>query len=190
MGLAEVNVKEADAAAVEKQGAAEATAIKLKMEAEAKGLQEKLAAMATMDTKSREHEEFRIRLEKDQKVELEELETRTKIAAEQAKVMGKAMEAAKINIVGGDGQFLEKFFDAVSLGQSLDGAIDNSESLQLALKEYRDGDASLREDVVEVLTSPGGTAGQVRRSRTAARPGRKPSCSHPCCPTWAARTST
>jgi uncharacterized membrane protein YqiK len=156
MGLAGVNIKEADAAAVEKQGAAEAVAIKLKMEAEAKGLAEKLAAMATMDVKSRQHEEFRIRLEKDQKVELEELEARKAIAAEQATVMGKAMESAKINLVGGDGQFLTKFFDAVSLGQSIDGAIDNSESLQTALKDYIDGDASVREDVKDVLTAEGG----------------------------------
>jgi uncharacterized membrane protein YqiK len=161
-GMAEVKIKEADAAAVEKQGQAEAVAIKVKMEAEADGLTQKAQALQQLGGEAREHEEFRIRLEKDKDIEMAQLHTRHKIAIEQARVMGEAMSNAKINIVGGDGQFLERFFNAVSLGQAVDGAVDNSELLQNALHEYVEGDASFRDDLKDVLTRPALTAEGVK----------------------------
>ncbi|MBX3184788.1 MAG: hypothetical protein KIT72_07930 [Polyangiaceae bacterium] len=154
-GLAAAKIKEADAAATEKLGAAEAVAIREKMSAEAVGLREKAAAMQALDPQSRAHEEYRLRIDKATEVELAALQTRQQIAEHQAKVLGSAMGQAKINIVGGDGQFLDRFFKTVSLGVSADGALDQSDSLKSVFREYLDGDASLREDVKQVLSSPG-----------------------------------
>jgi hypothetical protein len=167
-GLAEVKVKEADAIAVEKQGQAEAAAIRVKMEAEAAGLTEKIQAMKALDGPSREHEEFRIRLDKDKEIELAEIDMRKDIAEKQAKVMSEAMGKAKINIVGGDGQFLEKFFNAVSMGHAVDGAIDNSEVLKGALSDYLEGKANFREDVKGILTESSISSETVKNLSVAA----------------------
>lgn len=153
-GLAEIKVKEADAAAIEKVGVAQATAIRERMAAEAQGLSQKAEAMQQLKGDAREHEEFRMRLEKQTEVALESLKARVSIAEEQATVMGKAVSEAKINIVGGDGAFLDKFFKAVSLGHALDGAVGNSQLLGQMADEYTSGEASLREDLKEVLSRP------------------------------------
>ena len=151
MLVAEAEGEQARAGAIQQVGAAEASAVKDKMEAEAAGLQQKAQAMRALEGETREHEEFRMRLEKALEVEQARLVAQQAIAAEQARVLGKAMEAAKINIVGGDGQFLQQFFRAVSLGQSLDGAIHNSDTLGSVSSEYLTGSASLREDLRDVL---------------------------------------
>ena len=165
-GMAHAKVREAEAAASEKQGAAEATAIKAKVLAEATGIQEKLLAearglaekaesMKLLQGATKEHEEFRLRLEKDKQVELEALHVKKDIAASNATVMANAMQHAKINIVGGDGQFFDQFMKAVTLGQQVDGAIGNSESLQTFLKGYLSGDQNLPADLKEILSKPG-----------------------------------
>jgi uncharacterized membrane protein YqiK len=154
MLVATAQGREADAAAIEKVGVAEAVAIRQKMEAEAHGLSQKAEAMKALDATSREHEEYRLRLEKDKEVEIEGLRTRERVAEHQAAVMAQAMASAKINIVGGDGQFFDRFVQAVTLGQSLDAGVDNSHIAQTLLAEYIDGRKSLPSDLVEVLSRP------------------------------------
>ena len=146
--------REAEASAIEKVGVAEAVAIRQKMEAEASGLAQKAEAMKALDASSREHEEYRLRLEKDKEIELGMLKTREKVAEHQAAVMGAAMGSAKINIVGGDGEFFDRFVNAVTLGQSLDASVDNSETARTVFAEYLDGSKSLPTDLVEVLSRP------------------------------------
>ena len=153
-GLAEARVKEATAAAIEKTGLAEASAIEKKLVAEASGLAEKAAAMKALDGVGREHEEYRLNLDKEKQVELAEIDARKDIAHAQASVMGKAMESAKINIVGGDGEFFDRFVKAVSLGQSADGMIDNSETLKTLLSDYLKGDSSFTGDMKDILSRP------------------------------------
>jgi uncharacterized membrane protein YqiK len=154
MMIATAQGKEAEAGAIEKLGTAEAVAIRQKMEAEAEGLAKKAEAMKALDGTSREHEEYRLRLEKDKEVEIEALHTREKVAAHQAAVMAQAMASAKINIVGGDGAFFDRFVNAVTLGQSLDASVDNSETARTVFAEYLDGRKSLPSDLVEVLSRP------------------------------------
>ena len=154
MLVASAQGKEADAVAVEKLGMAEAVAIRQKMEAEADGLGKKAEAMKALDGTSREHEEYRLRLEKDKEVEIEGLRTREKVAEYQAQVMAQAMASAKINIVGGDGEFFDRFMKAVTLGQSIDATMDNSETARTMLAEYIDGRKSLPADLVEILANP------------------------------------
>ncbi|MBS1149377.1 MAG: hypothetical protein H6Q89_1075 [Myxococcaceae bacterium] len=145
----------AEAAGVEAHVKAEALGIQEKLLAEARGLSEKAEAMKLLQGATKEHEEFRLRLQKDKEIELEELNVRRDVAGHQARVMGEAFKTAKINIVGGDGQFFDQFMKAVTLGQQFDGAIQNSESLQTFLKHYLDGEANLPADLKDILSRPG-----------------------------------
>ncbi len=139
-GLARVRVREAEAVAVEKQGTAEASAIREKLTAEAQGLAQKAASMKALDESGRGHEEFRLNIEKDRAIALESLKVKKDIVAAQAQVMAEAMSKAKINIVGGDGQFFQRFVSAISLGQSVDGALEHSDTLRALVENIANGD--------------------------------------------------
>ena len=155
--LAEAAGREAEAAAIEKTGiatavgvrenllaevaarAAEAGAIEKRMLAEAKGLAEKAMAMRALEGGPREHEEFRLRLETDRAIALEQIKARVQMAEQQARVMAEAMGHADIKIVGGDGQFFDRFVKAVSLGSSIDGVFDTSHVVKQAVGERLPG---------------------------------------------------
>ncbi|MCA9537451.1 MAG: hypothetical protein KC620_01105 [Myxococcales bacterium] len=150
-GLAVARVREAEAAAIEKQGVAEAVAIKEKLTAEAAGLAEKAAAMKALDGVGREHEEFRLRLDVEKQVAVRRIDAQVSVAEHQAKVLASAFEQARINIVGGDGQFFDRFVQAVSLGRSVDGFVEQSDTAQKLLSPYLEGGASLPADLKEIL---------------------------------------
>ena len=165
-GLAHASVLEAEAQAIQKRGEAEAIAtrekllaeaksIEEKLLAEARGLSEKAEAMKLLQGATREHEEFRLRLQKERDVELETIRVRKDIAASQAQVLSEALGNAKINIVGGDGQFLERFIKAISVGQSVDGALEHGETLRKAFSGYLNGEKDLPADLKEILSRPG-----------------------------------
>ncbi|HSN98995.1 MAG TPA: hypothetical protein VLS89_11940, partial [Candidatus Nanopelagicales bacterium] len=143
-GLAAAKAREAEAAATEKMGLAEATAVKERLIAEAAGTAEKAAAMKALDGLGREHEEFRLRLEKEKLIELEQIRTRVEVARAQAEVLRAAFATAKINIVGGDGAFFERFMKAVTIGQSVDGIMEQSSTVKNLFEDY--------------MTRPGGAA--------------------------------
>jgi uncharacterized membrane protein YqiK len=153
-GLAHVRVEEAEASAILKKGTAEAEASRLRFSAEAQGLAEKAAAMKALDPESRAHEEFRYRLSTSKDVAMQTLETKRQIAEHQAQIMAKAFEHAKIQIVGGDGKFFDRFVNAVSMGQAVDTTIDQSETLKTVLGDYLNGSKDLTEDLKGMLTRP------------------------------------
>ncbi|MGK4003453.1 hypothetical protein WMF31_12560 [Sorangium sp. So ce1036] len=159
-GLAAARTREAEAQALEKTGLAEAAAIKERLLAEAAGTAEKAAAMKALDGIGREHEEFRLRLEKERAVELEALRIRAEIARAQAEILRGAFEQAKINIVGGDGAFFERFVKAVSLGQAVDGMVDQSATVRALLGDYLNGNASLPEDLKQLAGRNGPPSGR------------------------------
>ena len=154
--LAEAQGREAEAIAIEKTGLAqavgkrenllaevtakqaEAGAIEARMMAEAHGLAEKANAMKQLDGQAREHEEYRLRLDNDRIIALEQIKARVQMTEQQAKVMAEAMTHADIKIVGGDGQFFDRFVRAVSLGSSIDGVVENSEVARKMLGTYAD----------------------------------------------------
>ena len=169
MGMAEAkSVREkhlADAAsadAILARGTAEAEGIKLKLVAEAAGLKEKGEAMKALDGVGREHEEFRLRLDKDKAVELEGIRVQQHVAEAQAKVLAEAFGTANIQIVGGDGQFFDRFIKAVTLGRTIDGVVDNSETVKAVAKDYLSGASSLPNDVKEVLSRPAMTTDAIK----------------------------
>jgi uncharacterized membrane protein YqiK len=163
-GLAAVEVREREADAIAKVGRAEASAaadharvaadaVRDRMKAEAEGLTDKAAAMAALDGASREHEEFRLRLEQDTKVRLAGIEVQQKIAEAQALVLSSALENANIDIVGGDSQFFDKLVGAVSMGKSIDKFIDHSAVARSLAGPWLDGSANPVEDLTKLLGS-------------------------------------
>jgi uncharacterized membrane protein YqiK len=128
-GTAEAEVMEAKADALEKQGTAEAKVMELKYHADADGIRDKAEAMKIFDAVGKEHEEFKLRLNKDLEIELAEINIRKEIAAEQAKIVGEALKAANIEIIGGENQFFERLVNAITTGKSVDRVVNNSRVL-------------------------------------------------------------
>ncbi len=153
--LAEAAGEEAKAKVIEVAGLAEARSIEERMRAEATGLREKLEAMKAMEGAAREHEEFRIKLEHDETIHLASLEVQTTMAVEQAKVLAEAFGKADIQIMGGDGQFFERFVQAASVGNAIDGLMGNSKVLQGALAPYTTGDKTITDGVKDVIDAMG-----------------------------------
>jgi uncharacterized membrane protein YqiK len=173
-GLAHARVLEAEAGALEKRGVAEAVAqekhgiaaavaVREKLLAEAVGLAEKAKAMKEMEGTPREHEEFRLDLERQKEVQLASIAANRVIAEQQAKVLAVALEHAKIDIVGGDGAFFDRFVNAVGTAKTIDGTVNHSETLQKLIGEYLDGKKSLPEDIKDVLSRPAVSADGVQK---------------------------
>ncbi|MCP4131468.1 MAG: flotillin family protein [bacterium] len=128
-GLAEVEVRNAGAEATERMGQAEAKALQYKYEADAKGMLEKADAMKNYDSVGKEHEEYKLQLAFEEKIKMEQLNIRRDVAQAQAKVISTALESAKIDIVGGDGEFFDKLITSISDGKAATAYIDNNEPL-------------------------------------------------------------
>ncbi|MCB9686463.1 MAG: hypothetical protein H6738_08830 [Alphaproteobacteria bacterium] len=164
--LAEAEGRKAEAAAIEARGLADAKALEEKMAAEARGLQAKLEAMQAMDGAAREHEEFRLKLEVEQKLRLGMLEAQKEVAAAQAKVLAEAFGKADIKIMGGDGQFLDKFVQAASVGNMMDAFLANSQTATALLTPFVTGERSVGEAVRDVIEAvkPNGSDGKALAS--------------------------
>ncbi|HEX8254466.1 MAG TPA: flotillin family protein [Thermoanaerobaculia bacterium] len=143
-GLALIRVREAEAAAIAKLGAAEASVLREKAMAEANGIQEKLvaeaaglekkaAAMQHFDVATREHEEFRLRIETERALGSEEIRARQAVEEAKAQILGVALQNAKIDIVGGDGQFLDRVVNSVGMGKAVDSFLKESETAQAVM---------------------------------------------------------
>nr|MDT0659853.1 flotillin family protein [Micromonospora sp. DSM 115978] len=163
-GLADVQVRERGAEAIEKVGRAEATverekalavadALREKLKGEAEGLTEKAAAMAALDDATREHEEYRLRLEAEKEIRLAGIDVQRQIAESQAKVVATGLEKANIDIVGGDSVFFDRLLNSISLGKSVDGFVAHSEVAQGLARPWLDGSASFTDDLGRLLGS-------------------------------------
>ena len=151
-GLAKVAVERAEVSVIEERGKAEAEATEAKMRAEATGIAEKATSMAQLTDATKDHEEFRLRLQNELEIAKEQIGAQIKVTKENAGLLATALADAKFDIVGGDGAFFDRFVNAISLGKSIDGAVGRSEHLGRMADEYRSGDRSLAEDVTQVLT--------------------------------------
>jgi len=129
-GLGEAKVRVALAEATEKQGAAEANVAALKFQADADGIRAKAEAMKLFENAGREHEEFKLRLEKEKMIELAEINVQKEVAAQQALVVGEALRSAKIDIVGGETTFFDRITNAITVGKSIDRTVNGSQTLR------------------------------------------------------------
>lgn len=127
LGLSLANAKR-------EQGLAEATVVREHLKAEADGLTEKFTAMGTMSESAKNHEEFRMALEKGFEQEMAAIAANKDIAREQADVLAAAFSKAKIEIIGGNDNFFNSFSKAISVGKAVEGAVGQSPMLQTALQ--------------------------------------------------------
>jgi flotillin len=127
--VAQAKGVEAMAAAKEKDGTAEATVMHLKFSSEAQGIEEKAAAMKLFDSVGKEHEEFKLQLNKQKDIELAAIAAQREIAEAQAGIVGEALKSARIDIVGGETTFFDKIVDAIKSGKAVDRWVQNSETL-------------------------------------------------------------
>jgi len=162
VGTAAAKVKEADAAATKVMGEAEASNIADRFAAEAEGLEKKFVAMKQMDDNTRDHEEFRMRLDLNHTETMKGIDANVEIAQEQADVLGKAMSEANIDIVGGNGEFLEKFIGSLAVGKSIDGVADKSKIVSKAIEDHMNGDESFVGDIKEIISGLSSGSGSLQ----------------------------
>jgi flotillin len=130
---------------------AEAAVSLEKYHSEATGITEKAEAMKQLDSVGKEHEEFKLRLEKEQNVEIAAINAQKNIAESQASVVGEALRAARIDIVGGDGQFFEQITSAVKGGKAIDRFVYNSRVATDIKQTFFDGNPAYFRDKLMTL---------------------------------------
>ena len=144
---------EAKAEAIEKQGLAEANVSKEKYHSEAVGITEKAEAMKQLDGVGKDHEEFKLQLDKEKEVEIAAIDAQKGIAESQAGVVGDALKAARIDIVGGDGEFFDQITSAVKGGKAIDRFVYNSKVATDIKETFFDGNAGYFKDQLQELIS-------------------------------------
>lgn len=131
---------EAEAQGTKERELAVATGIEARGVAEAKAIQQKADAMKQLHEAGREHEEFKLRLQKERDVELAAIQVRRDIAQANAAVVGEALKSANIDIVGGENDFFEKIVRAIGTGKSVDRMVGHSETLTDVKNTFFNGD--------------------------------------------------
>lgn len=126
-GTKEANVIEKKAEALRKEGLAQAEVVREKALAEAIGIKEKATAMKELDGVGKEHEEFKLQLQKERDIEMAHINVQKDIAAAQGGVLSEALKSAKIDIVGGETMFFENIVRQVSNAKGFDHLINNSQ---------------------------------------------------------------
>lgn len=168
-GLVEANIIEkkakaeaagilAKAEAIKEEGLAEAEVIKEKAIADAAGIEEKANAMKKLDGVGKEHEEFKLRLDKELQVDLAQINIQKEIADAQALVIAEALKAANIDIVGGETMFFDQIIGQVTKAKGFDRLVQHSDNIQEvkdAILGSDDVKGNLLEKVKEFATKYG-----------------------------------
>lgn len=142
MAMAEAAGMTAKATSARDLGFAEAEVIREKAMAEAKGIEEKANAMKKLDGVGKEHEEFKLRLNKELQVDLAQINIQKDIADAQANVIGEALKAAKIDIVGGETMFFDQIVGQITKAKGFDRLVNHSEHIT-EIKESILGDGNM-----------------------------------------------
>lgn len=138
--VAEAKGLEAKASAIEKEGTAEASVMQLKFTSEANGIQEKAEAMKLFDSVGKEHEEFKLKLNKEKDIEIAAISTQKDIAEAQSNIVGEALKTARIDIVGGESTFFDQIVNSIKAGKSVDRFVHNSETVTDVKQTFFNGD--------------------------------------------------
>ncbi len=143
--------REANAVAIQKEGSAEALVMRQKFSSDAAGIKEKANAMKLFDGVGREHEEFKLRLNKTKDIEIAGIEAQKDIADAQATIVGEALKQARIDIVGGETTFFDRIVDSVKAGKAIDRLVHNSETLTDVKNTFFNGNPDYFRDKVQQL---------------------------------------
>ena len=120
----------AKAKATQDLGLAEAHVLLERLNAEAEGLGKKFGALDALSDNARQHEEFRMQLEKNFDEAMAAIAANKEIAKDQAEVLSAALSKAKIEIVGGEGDFFNSFAKSLSVGKAIEGVVGKSPVVQ------------------------------------------------------------
>jgi hypothetical protein len=93
---------------------------------------------------------------------LAEINVRKEVAAAQASVLSEAFKSSEIRILGGDGAFFDRFVQAASMGQTIDGLVNNSETVKSLAKDYLAGDKNLVEEVGTMVSNVASSGENLR----------------------------
>jgi flotillin len=121
-------------------GLGEAEVLQAKAGAEAAGINAKADAMKKFNEAGKDHEEFKLELEKEKSVDLAEISARVDVAAKHSEILSQALKTAKIDIVGGETQFFDRITQAITQGKAVDRLVDNSETLTNVRDTFFNGD--------------------------------------------------
>jgi len=129
----------AKAKATQDLGMAEAHVLLERLNAEAEGLGKKFGALDALSDNARQHEEFRMQLEANFDEAMAAIAANKDIAKEQAEVLSTALAKAKIEIVGGEGDFFNSFAKSLSVGKAIEGVVGKSPVVQDVLARLLNG---------------------------------------------------
>jgi uncharacterized membrane protein YqiK len=129
----------AKAKATKDLGMAEADVLLERLNAEAEGLGKKFGALDALSDSARAHEEFRMQLEKSFEEAMAAIAANKDIAKDQAEVLATALGKAKIEIVGGEGDFFNSFAKSLSVGKAIEGVVGKSPVVQDVLARLLNG---------------------------------------------------
>jgi uncharacterized membrane protein YqiK len=146
-------IGKAEAVVEREKALAVADAVREKLKGEAEGLTEKAAAMAALDEASRQHEEYRLRLEAEKEIRLAGIDVHRQVAEAQASVVSAGLAKANIDIVGGDSIFFDRLMSSITAGKSVDGFMEHSDVAQSLARPYLNGTANFTEDLSRLLGS-------------------------------------
>lgn len=141
----------AEAEVTEKIGTAEADILQKKYVAEAEGIKEKANSMKLLDAVGKDHEEFKLQLEKEKEIQMAHIGIQKDIADAQASVIREALKSANIDIVGGETMFFDKIIGAITQGKSVDRMVDNSDVLTDVKETLITGDPEYFEQQLKSL---------------------------------------
>lgn len=167
-GLGEATVQLAKADAAQKQGQVDAEVTQLMLAAEADGIRNKAEAMKLLEEAGREHEEFKLQLDKEKTIALRQIDIQKDIAEQQAVVLGEALKSAKIEIVGGESQFFDKISQAIGNGRAVDRLVANSTVLQDVKETFFNGDPEYFKGQVRSLVNQFGIGSEDLKNVTVA----------------------
>ncbi len=131
LARAEANKQDgiAEAEVIKEKALAKAIGDKEIALAEAAGIEEKANAMKKLDGVGKEHEEFKLRLDKELQVDLAEINIQKEVAYAQADVIGAALKAANIDIVGGETMFFDQIIGQITKSKGMDRLVNHSEHI-------------------------------------------------------------
>lgn len=144
----------AKAKATQDLGMAEAQVLLERLNAEAEGLGKKFGALDSLSDNARAHEEFRMQLEKSFEEAMAAIAANKDIAKDQAEVLATALAKAKIEIVGGEGDFFNSFAKSLSVGKAIEGVVGKSPVVQDVLSRLLAGKAAAAAPVAAPSAGP------------------------------------
>lgn len=147
-GTVDASVIEKIAEARRKEGLTQAEVTKEKALAEAAGIEEKAEAMKKLDAVGKDHEEFKLLLQKEKDIALAQIHIQKDIADAQAGVLAEALKTANIDIVGGETMFFQNIVNQISNAKGFDRLINESENAT-DIKRALIGDGSNSGDLLE-----------------------------------------